>query len=67
MRLHACDVFSTEQNFALARALEPCNHSERGCLAATRGPQESKELPGRNLEVEVIDSNKAGELFTNAF
>ena len=58
-------IFPTEQDLAGRSALQPRNHPQGCGLATARRAKQGEELPGRNLEVEIIDRNKAGELLTN--
>ena len=55
------DLGIAEQNLSTGGVLQAGNHPERGCLPASRWPQQGKERTRRDRQRKVIDSSKVTE------
>ena len=65
VRLLVGDVVAPNKDAPCAWSLQAGNHPQGRGLATTRWAEQRKEFPGGNLEVEVFDRNKTGELLAN--
>jgi len=52
------NVLTIEKNLTACRHIESGDHSEGGCLAASRRTKEGDELTSFDIEIEVIHSGE---------
>src|SRR5690606_16102773 len=66
VRRQAGDLVLVEVNGARVGEMQTGDGAQQGCLAAAGGAEEEKKLPGRDVEVEMIEGDDVAEAFHKA-
>jgi len=55
LRRYVVDHASADLHLAARNFLQACHHAQKRALAAARGSDQDADLPGRDLQREVLD------------
>jgi hypothetical protein len=55
------DVFIAQEDLPRGRQLQPCNHAQRGGLAAARGAEQAEEFTVAHGEAGVLHGGELGK------